>query len=457
MIRKPMGMERLTLAETGLATSTTVGRTPSRSYVCQVVTGADAGRTINVGQRPIIVGAHAACDLRLDDPKVSGKHAELSARHDGLWVRDLGSTNGTFVDSVRVTEAMAPIGGTIRFGQTSVRLQGAPTPQIEPSARDRFGGLVGKSRAMREVFAVLELASGADATVLIQGESGTGKELAARALHDHSARAGKSFVVVDCSATSEQLIESQLFGHRRGAFTGAVSDRRGAFLEADGGTLFLDEIGELPLSSQGRLLRALEARTVQPIGADRPVSFDTRVVAATHRDLYAMVDDKTFRFDLFHRLAVVHVLIPPLRDRPEDLEPLIRLFYEGRGVDPGPISEQRLSPLLTSRWRGNARELRNVLERAWVLAGPGGAPFERLQMVIEPHASHEADRAMLERIDCQLPFKEAKERWNAEFERHYLATVFERCGGNVTRAAEHAGIHRRHFRELLVKHGLKEE
>jgi transcriptional regulator with GAF, ATPase, and Fis domain len=453
-----MSFARHTLAETGLATSTTHGRTPLRSFSCHITSGESAGRTIGVGARPVIVGALAACDLVLDDPKVSGRHAELAARADGLWVKDLGSTNGTFVDGVRVSEALAAPGATVRFGATSIRVAGAPPPEVEPSPRQRFGGLVGKSRSMREVFAVLELASAADATVLIQGESGTGKELAARAIHDHSPRASKSFVVVDCSATTDELLESQLFGHRRGAFTGAVADRKGAFVEADSGTLFLDEIGELPLPSQGRLLRALEAHTVQPLGSDRPVPIDVRMVAATNRDLFAMVEAGTFRFDLFHRLAVVHVLIPPLRERLEDLEPLIASFYEGRGIDPGPIRGENLARLEQNRWRGNARELRNTLERAWVLSG--GAPFEALRIAPDPSARIESGvrAAGIDALcDTSIPFKDAKERWNSELERRYLASVFERAGGNVTRAAEYAGLHRRHLRELLVRYGLKSE
>src|SRR5205814_7177787 len=182
------------------------------------------------------------------------------------------------------------------------------------------------------------LAGPSDATVLIEGESGTGKELAARAIHDNSPRAKGPFVVVDCSAISEQLIDSHLFGHVKGAFTGADRDRKGAFVEASGGTLFLDELGELPLAAQAKLLRVLEAQTVQPVGADRPVKVDTRVVAATHRDLARLVADKEFRFDLFIRLDVVSVALPPLRERLEDLPHLIATVYTRRGADPGPLA-----------------------------------------------------------------------------------------------------------------------
>jgi DNA-binding NtrC family response regulator len=311
--------------------------------------------------------------------------------------------------------------------------------------------MAGQSVAMRELFAVLEMAAPTDATVLIEGESGTGKELAARAIHEASARARGSFVVVDCSAITENLIDSHLFGHIRGAFTGADRDRKGAFVEASGGTLFLDELGELPIAAQAKLLRVLEAQTVQPVGADRPVQVDTRVVAATHRDLSRMVAAKEFRFDLFYRLAVVHVALPPLRERLEDLPHLIATFYTTRATDPGPIDGDNLDRMRRHAWPGNVRELRNVLERAWALSGPS-ARFRDLRLWLDPNASPQ----LSEVIDTALPFKEAKERWNDHFERRYVAMVFTTNGSNVTRAAEHAGLSRRHFRELLYKHGIVE-
>jgi DNA-binding NtrC family response regulator len=310
--------------------------------------------------------------------------------------------------------------------------------------------MVGTSIAMRELFAVLELAAPSDATILIEGESGTGKELAARAVHDASARASGPFVIVDCSSIPETLIDSHLFGHVRGAFTGAERERKGAFVEASGGTLFLDELGELPLPAQARLLRALEAQTVQPVGADRPVTVDTRVVAATHRNLARLVDAKEFRFDLFYRLAVVHVALPPLRDRADDLPALIASFYAARRADPGPIDGDNLERLRRHGWPGNVRELRNVLERAWALSGPDPA-FRGLRLWVEP-ASPAASFG--EVVDTSLPFKDAKERWNDHFERRYVAGVWAAHGNNISRAAEQSGLSRRHFRELLYKHAL---
>ncbi len=441
-------IDRTTLLQSGLATSATRGRTAPRSWIARLV---HSGGQVALGARPVVLGAHASCDLVVDEAKVSRRHVELSAVEGGVRVKDLGSTNGTFWQGSRITEVIVPGGATIEVGGAQVRISAADVLLVPPSERDRFGAMTGRSIAMRELFAVLELAAPSDATVLIEGESGTGKELAARAIHDHSARARGPFVVVDCSAIPENLIDSHLFGHVRGAFTGAERDRKGAFVEASGGTLFLDELGELPLPAQARLLRALEAQTVQPVGADRPVSVDTRVVAATHRDLARLVAIKEFRFDLFYRLAVVHVAIPPVRERLEDLAALIGAFYTARGAAPGPVDGDNLERLRRHAWPGNVREVRNVLERAWALSG-GLVPFRDLKLWVEVQAAP----TMGEVVDTALPFKDAKERWNDHFERRYLASVFATQGGNITRAAEHAGINRRHFRELLYKHGLLE-
>ena len=444
-----VSFDRRTLIQTGLAMTSTRGRTAPRSYNLQVL--GHQAPSVALGARPVTVGAHATCELVLSDPQVSRKHAELAITPEGIRVKDLGSTNGTWFQGNRVVELVVPAGATIQFGATPVRIAAGDAPSLPPSDRDQFGAMAGRSVAMRELFAVLEMAAPSDATVLIEGESGTGKELAARAVHDASARAAGPFIVVDCSAISEPLIDSHLFGHVKGAFTGAERDRKGAFVEASGGTLFLDELGELPLAAQAKLLRVLEAQTVQPVGADRPVAVDTRVVAATHRDLSRMVAAKEFRFDLFYRLAVVHVALPPLRDRLEDLPHLIATFYARRAGKPGPIDGDNLDRLRHHAWPGNVRELRNALERAWALSGPG-ATFRELKLWLD--TSTPAPR-ISEVIDTSLPFKDAKERWNDHFERRYVAMVFA-ASNNVTRAAEQAGLSRRHFRELLYKHGIVE-
>jgi len=443
-------LDRRTVIQTGLATSTTRGRTAARSYNLQVL--GPGGATVALGARPVVVGAHASCDLVLVDPQVSRRHAEVAVVPEGIRIKDLGSTNGTWWQGTKVGEVVVPSGATVQFGATPVRISAAEALSLPPSEQDHFGQMAGKSVAMRELFAVLEMASPTEATVLIEGESGTGKELAARAIHDASNRAKGPFVVVDCSAISENLFDSHLFGHVRGAFTGADRERKGAFVEATGGTLFLDELGELPISAQAKLLRALEAQTVQPVGADRPVPVDTRVVAATHRDLSRMVAAKEFRFDLFYRLAVVHVALPPLRERLEDLPHLIGTFYRHRGAETGPVDGDNLDRMRRHAWPGNVRELRNVLERAWALSGPS-AKFRELRLWLDPNA---AQPQLSEVVDTALPFKEAKERWNDHFERRYVAMVFTTNANNVTRAAEHAGLSRRHFRELLYKHGIVE-
>jgi transcriptional regulator with GAF, ATPase, and Fis domain len=420
----------------------------ARSWICRVLS--EGGQEIPIGAGPCVVGASPGADLVVNDIAVSRHHAEIQLVAEGIKIRDLGSTNGTYYRSSRIESVIIASDAIVEIGNTKLEVKSRARPTVAPSSRARFGGLIGESFVMREVFAILALAGPTNAPVLIEGESGTGKELAARAIHDHSLRADNPFVVVDCCATPEQLLESQLFGHRQGAFTSASADRRGAFLEANGGTLFLDELGELPLASQGKLLRALEAQTVQPLGSDKPIKVDVRVIAATNRNLEEMVEEKRFRFDLFHRLAVVYFEMPPLRDHLEDIPMLIRYFYEGRGISPGEVDGDNLQRLRQYDWPGNVRELRNALERALVLAGPGGADFRELFFQLGRATSDIPTQS----VDTTLSFKEAKEAWNDLFERRYLASVFAECAFNISKAATHAGINRNHFRKLLAKHGL---
>jgi DNA-binding NtrC family response regulator len=445
-------IDRHTIAASGLVSSNTATKSLKRSCICRVASGPDTGTQISLGQRPSIVGADGQCDLVLSDEQISRQHIELQLSEAGVTVKDLESTNGVYYQGSKIQEALVPVGASLQVGESVLRLLEMAPPSIPPSERERFGAMAGQSMIMREIFAILELASPTDATVLIQGESGTGKELVARALHDHSERANKPFVVVDCSAITENLIDSHLYGHVKGAFTGAQSERKGAFLEANGGTVFLDELGELPAAAQAKLLRVLEAQTVQPVGSDKQVKVNTRVVAATHRDLYQMVQEEKFRFDLFHRLAVIHVLLPPLRDRSEDIPGLIKHFYEGRGLDAGDIAGENLIKLQKYSWPGNVRELRNTLERAWVLGGPKGATFDKLNFWLGPDA---AENQNLPTVDTSLPFKEAKEIWTEYFEQRYLASVAAAHKYNISQASEYAGINRRHFRELMQKYGIE--
>src|SRR5262249_26825167 len=300
-------------------------------------------------------------ELRIADREVSRLHAELEPTDRGTWVRDLGSRNGTFVEKLLVTAALVPDGARIRLGGTELvlRYPTAPAP-VELWPEERFGGIIGASTAMRELFAQMARVARSDAPALILGETGTGKELAARAIHDASARAEGPFVIVDCAALASTLIEGELFGHARGAFTGAVGARAGSFEAANGGTIFLDEIGELPPALQPKLLRVLESRTVKRLGESDHRPIDVRLVAATHRDLRRMVNAGAFREDLYFRIAVLPLVLPPLRARKGDVPLLFQHFLAGRRpVEP--VSERELAEM---PWLGNVRELRNFVERA---------------------------------------------------------------------------------------------
>jgi DNA-binding NtrC family response regulator len=299
--------------------------------------------------------------------------------------------------------------------------------------------MVATSPGMRAAFALLRRVVDHDAPVLVLGETGTGKELVARGLHDESRRGKEPFVVVDLGALSAGVIESELFGHVRGAFTGAVAERAGAFEAAGAGTVFLDELGEMPLALQPRLLRALESGDTKRVGANRYLRTHARVVAATNRDLAAEVEDRTFREDLYHRLAVVVVTLPPLRDRPEDIPLLVDLIVGDRGVVPRATRDA----LAEHDWPGNVRQLRHVLERALILAPGGTITAELLGLGVATEPRREL-----------APFKDAKQRLVDAWEREYVAELVERSAGNLSAAARRAGIARGHLHRLLRKHGI---
>jgi DNA-binding NtrC family response regulator len=417
-----------------------------------VVDGPDAGRAARLGPR-CVVGTEAGCDLVLTDDRVSRRHLEVVSIEGRYAIRDLGSRNGTYYEGSRVTEASVSVGSTLKLGRTFVRLAPLSEPLDLPASQSRrFGELVGESLALREVFAVLELASKSEVTVLLEGETGVGKELAARALHDESARRRGPFVALDCSALPETLVESELFGHVRGAFTGASRGRQGAFVRADGGTLFLDELDSVPVPVQARLLRAVEERTVRAVGSDTEQRVDVRLLAASRRDLSALVTTGAFRADLFYRLSVVRVRIPPLRGRREDIAPIVAELLARRGMrEPGAIEGPNLERLFAHDWPGNVRELRNVVDRALALS-PGASTFAELRVSV-PDASLTADDGLAVRTD--LPFHEAKELVVSTFERRYLADLLARHEGNLSAAARAAGLDRKHLRRLADQHGLR--
>jgi two-component system, NtrC family, nitrogen regulation response regulator GlnG len=400
----------------------------------------------------VVVGADPACDVVLADTAVSRRHCSIAPTDAGFVVTDLGSRNGTFIDQVAITRATVPAGSIVRVGGSSLQLLPDELAiELEPSAASTFGTLYGESQAMRRVFAMLERASGSDASILFIGESGTGKELAARAVHDHSTRKHEPFVVFDCGATSETLVESDLFGHRKGAFTGASSDRVGAFAQAHGGTLFLDEIGDLPLALQPKLLRLLEAGEVTPLGATRSERYDVRVVAATHHDLWSEAETGGFRGDLYYRLAVVEVHLPPLRQRLGDLPELVRRLLAHLGAPETGIAGANVDRLASYHWPGNVRELRNVIARAVALSAPGTS-FDRMPILLR--ASPRATEPQRPRASADRPFHEAKDELVGTFEREYLEDLLRRASGNMTDAAQRAGLERKYLYRLLERVGV---
>jgi transcriptional regulator with PAS, ATPase and Fis domain len=416
-----------------------------------VTAGPDAGAVLD-GRARALLGTHASCDLVLADPSVSRFHVEITATADGrALIRDLDSTNGTRVDGVAIAAAYLAPGAAITLGDTQLRFATAAEPVSVPvSARARFGAMVGGSPAMARVFALLERAAASDATVLLEGETGTGKEAAAESIHRESKRKDGPFIVVDCGAIPPALLESELFGHERGAFTGAVAAREGAFEAASGGTLFLDEIGELAPDLQPKLLRALERREVKRVGRTKYTPVDVRVVAATNRNLRVEVNAQRFRSDLYYRLAVIDVRLPPLRERAEDLPALVAHLLDGLGADdeararttaPASIAE-----LARHAWPGNVRELRNWLERSLALD---------VALSVQPEHAPDGPESSEPAVDLSRPLKESREVWLRPFERRYVEGLLAREGGNVTAAARAAGVDRITFYRLLWRHGLK--
>jgi two-component system, NtrC family, response regulator HydG len=429
------------------------GMRPSIGARVAVLDGPDAPVEVAIPGRGLTIGSAPECALRLSDRRVSRTHLHIMADGDGFRIHDLGSTNGTFLQGVRIENVWAPIGTTLHIGGSLLRLVGPDRYKaVPPSRRTSFGGLLGRTQSMREVFGVLERVVSASASVLIEGETGTGKEVVARALHDEGPRKSGPFVALDCGAIPESLIESELFGHVKGAFTGAVESRRGAFERAHEGTIFLDEIGELPIDMQPKLLRALESREIRRVGDEVTKRFDARIVAASNRDLEKMANEGTFRSDLFYRLAVVRVVLPPLRSRIEDLPPLIEKFLRESGTSPiGAIDGPNLELLSSHRWPGNVRELRNVLERAVACAGTTRTRFQDLPIHIGPRAREVTTPS----VDVNVPFSTAKERVIDRFERSYLGALLTATDDNVAEASRRSGLNRRHLYDLLKKHGLR--
>ena len=431
--------------------------------VLAVTSGPDKGSKVTVDKPIVRIGASARCDLVLDDPTVSRVHCEIRQIGDRYLLVDRDSTNGTFARDLQVLEVWLEPGLEFVAGETTVRFRPVSEDvRIEPTEAGHFGDLLGTSRRMREVYALLDKLAPSELSLVVEGETGTGKELVARALHDHSRRAEGPFVVFDCSAFPSNLLESELFGHERGAFSGAVRTHRGVFERADGGTLFLDELGEMDLSLQPKLLRALERGEFRRVGGERPIQVDVRVAAATNRDLGAMVDEGSFRQDLFFRLAKVRLHLPPLRDRVDDVGMLSEHFLaELRRSDrEGVMCAQRLAPealevLRGHDWPGNVRELRNVLERAATFADEEEIRPQDLPAEMTGRGGYRpSGRVLSDTARLRMKFKDAKELLLASFEREYVVELLHKHGMNISAAAREAGLDRRHIYRLIRKYDI---
>ncbi len=410
-----------------------------------VAQGPDTGKRQELAGTPIRIGSSSECSFVLTDDTVSRYHCQVAATPEGVHVRDEGSTNGIFVGQIRIADAVFAEPFQLRLGQTvlSITPLGETVARVQ-STSDRFGDLLGSSAPMRELFADLMRIAPTDLSVLIEGETGTGKELVADSIHNASTRAQGPYVVFDCSAVAPSLAESELFGHEKGAFTGAVTSRAGVFEQADGGTIFLDELGELPKELQPKLLRVLEKREVRRVGGNRTIPVNVRLVSATNRNLRAEVDSGNFREDVYFRVAATQVYVPPLRDRLDDLPLLVRHFLQ-RSTPPRDIEDvpEHLWEILRSyRWPGNVRELQNAVQRMLITpertlnARASAAP-----VAVEPETKLE-------------PLRIARRQAADDFERNYLQRALTRTDGNVTRAAAIAEVSRQMIQKLLKKHAI---
>ncbi len=455
----------------------------------------------------ISIGSSDDNNLMIQGESIAAHHAQIIQEDDAYVIRDLGSSTGTYVNQVRIKEAYLNPGCQMRFGSEEFIFQ--PLDEdvaVVPSNEEKFGDIIGGNVKMREIYGILEKIAPTNATVVIEGETGTGKEVVAHTLHKMSLRAKKPFVVFDCGSVPESLIESELFGHEKGSFTGAIMTRQGLFELAQGGTIFLDELGELDLDLQPKLLRVLENREVRRVGAAKAIPVDVRVVAATNRKLEEEVKNNHFREDLFYRLSVVRIFLPPLRERIDDLPLLVKHFLKNKSFNRDvnsnlklrSISREALKAMQNYDWPGNVRQLLNVVERACSLAN--GDCIELCDLpeavakcaeidtpsVVEPSTTNnatsssapvaansvassapapspESDKGSSESAKpdgmafatfTDKTFKDAKEAWLASFEGDYLRAVLERNNYNISQASRESDIDRKYFRKLMKKYGI---
>ena len=449
----------------------------------------------------IRIGSMEDNDIVINDDTVSRYHCRIVQEDSGYVLIDNRSTNGTFINKVRVREGFLKPGTILAVGQSQLRFNAREEEvHIVPSRADRCAGLIGGNARMREIYSIIEKIAPTATTVVIDGETGTGKEVVAQAIHSMSPRAKNELVVFDCGAVPPNLIESELFGHEKGSFTGAMMTRQGLFEQADGGTLFLDELGELPIDLQPKLLRVLEQREVRRVGGAKSMKVDVRIIAATNRNLEDEVRAGRFRQDLFYRLSVVRLHLPSLRDRIDDVPLLVQHFLDHGSYNKSPagqplvrrISREAATALSNYPWPGNVRELVNVIERAVSFcdgeeldiadlpdyirtprSGQGAArastatataPTRRAPSVagatgqtplvsMDPNAP--APAPPVELLADGVTFKDAKERWVASFERDYILQLLRRNTGNISHAARAADIDRKYFRKLMKKYDIE--
>jgi DNA-binding NtrC family response regulator len=437
---------------------------------CKLVTNVGGrAREHAFDKAEINIGAMEDNDLVVSDDTVSRYHCKIVQEETSYLLVDLNSTNGTFINRVRIKEAYLKPGCTIGLGNTEVKFHAADEKvEIVPSRKERLGRMVGRHVKMRELYTVLEKIAPTATTVVIEGETGTGKEVVAQTIHELSPRATGPIMVFDCGAVPDNLIESELFGHEKGSFTGAIMTRQGLFEMAHGGTLFLDELGELPLDLQPKLLRALEQREIRRVGSNKPIKVDVRIIAATNRNLEDEVRGGRFRQDLFYRLSVVRVFLPPLRERIDDLAVLLRHFLAEAPYNRKPDGSQKISGvsraamdlLSTYRWPGNVRELVNTVERAVSFAegeliDPRDLPETVRGEESSPRRVGSGPITFVPGGDADSTFKDAKERWVSTFERDYIITLLKKNKGNISHAAREADIDRKYFRKLMKKYGIE--
>ncbi len=432
---------------------------PVKALRVEVLEGPDRGQTKVTESETLSVGTAETNDLVLTDETVSRFHLDLLRQGDRIIVVDHGSTNGTLAGQVAVNRAGVPPGSTLRLGKTTIRVGDGETVTMELFEGEALGPLLGRAPAMRQLMARVRRAALSDSSVLILGETGTGKEVLARAIHECSRRADRPFETVDCGSMLPTLVASELFGHEKGSFTGAERQHVGAFERANGGTLFLDEIGELPVGLQTALLGALERRSFRRVGGKEPISVDVRVVSATNRDLRDSVNAGTFRQDVYYRLAVISLFLPPLRDRVDDI-PLLATHFLRRSGFVGDISEvlseSAMSALKAHRWPGNVRELRNAVEAAMVMGEtPNLGSGNSNQAAAAPRAVSTVAAAPGADPLLEMPYNDARAQLIDQFEDRYIRALVTRAEGNVSLASRLAQMNRAYLTRLLKRHGIQ--